>query len=125
MSDRFSPIDFFILAQKLIENPDYIEREECCFRTSIGRSYYSVYLLVRELVSDKIGGLPPDYGKQKQYVEKKIKIMNPGVGDELKDLKRRRAKADYNIILKIGKKDAEEAKMIAEEIIQDLKEFSR
>lgn len=125
LSDRFNPFDFFILAQKLIESSDCIEHKECCFRTSISRSYYSAYLLARKLVSDRIGGLPSDYDKQKQYIEKEIKIMNSAIGNELKELRRRRGNADYNINLKIGKREAEEAKMIAEEIINNLREFSK
>lgn len=98
--------------------------EEACFRSSISRAYYGVFCLSR----DKAGltnyrpAQKTDLGEHKKVIET-YKTSDDSslkkIGITLDGLRKKRNNADYEGDKAIGKNDAEQAILMADEILQN------
>jgi hypothetical protein len=92
VSNLFDPIDFLTLADKLSNGAG-----ESYFRTSISRSYYSVFISTRDKIELQFGKPKLNKpGEIHQAVIDKLKELNLGyLADKLDQLRRWRTKSDY------------------------------
>ena len=122
----FNYREFLQLAKQMINDSRY--QNEASVRTIIGRSYYCAFLHTREIirhhlektdfnlflnVEEKI--IPK--GVIHNYVRTVLKKIDFKLGSKLSDLSDLRKQADYDLTFNIGRKKAEEAIILAEEII--------
>ncbi len=100
MAGRFDPLIFFDVADHLRSNP-LQNKEEACFRTSVGRIYYTAFLLIRNKLVGKsyaISQMPGtgEHEKLINYLKRSSKNVNEfALGALLDSLKTLRRHADY------------------------------
>jgi len=127
----FNYYDFLKLAKQLFHDEKY--QSEAAIRTIIGRSYYSVFLHVREFIKDNLEKLDPNlYEEFMQYilpkgvvhssVRKIIKKLSFKLGYKIAKLSDLRKDADYDLSIIISKQEAEEAIQTAEELMLQVNE---
>jgi len=110
-----NPEEFFKTAEKLKDSD-----EESDLRTSIGRSYYAIFLYFREYLS-KLGVV----SKRKKDVHFFVQacLSNSRVKEaqtlstELHELKQKRTKADYKLNVKITPREAADTLKDAQEAV--------
>ncbi|MHB8601940.1 MAG: hypothetical protein ACYC6W_09290 [Nitrosotalea sp.] len=91
---------------------------EAQFRTSIGRSYYSVFLLTRDKIENKYGEFPE---REKGEIHKKVidrlkELKLIKIASKLDGLRQQRRKADYRLDITVQQPDAENAWKLANNI---------
>ncbi len=107
----FDPINFFQLAQRLVEG------NEAEIRTSISRAYYASFLISR----DKIG-LRLKIPEVHREVVKKLYRKSPVTANSLHRLRRLRNMSDYDTKIKVKTDDGETALKLADSIISEIRE---
>jgi uncharacterized protein (UPF0332 family) len=129
---RFDPSDFLRLAERLSLDQNYSEVVEARLRTSIGRSYYAVLLVLRETIRRKIEAEASEAVlhmfeevTSSHLVHGFIRRMVSEVDTYLSKLFNRlqmlRRVADYDIHRRIDNRDCEEAIASAKEILSSIK----
>ncbi len=122
---NFNPIDFLQLARQLYKDRDYIQIQQAAYRTSISRIYYAVFLLLRELISEKAveTSLAMEYstiaksGRIHSFIKKSLERSDRYLGKIYGSLFLKRKHADYEMEKEFYAKDIEEALKISEEIM--------
>ena len=111
----FNPRDFCDLAMDLFSKLPYTE---ALGRTVVGRWYYAVFLQAREKVNQKRPGLLGGTRQEVHWrVREVLKTMGyPNISGKLSKLSEIRGKADYDMAITIGKKEAEEALLLSQDI---------
>lgn len=91
---------------------------ESQFRTSIGRSYYSVFLLARDKIEDKHGKFPErEKGEiHKKVIDKLKELQLIKIANKLDGLRQQRRKADYRLDVTVEQLEAENAWKLANNI---------
>lgn len=87
--------DFFPIAERMCRSADEAER-----RTSIGRSYYGLFLVLLGTLSERgivFRETPEDHQMLISYLLKGRNRTAASVGAALKDLRQERNHADYNL----------------------------
>ncbi len=124
MHKGFDPVEFLKIAKKLLHIKDLDEKGK--FRTSIGRAYYSAFLLIRTRLVRK--GFK--FGKEKQHAEVRNSLKSIGkdyLADQLKELFDYRIDADYYLTNSVNKAINEslcnKCIKIAEQVIEGIEEI--
>lgn len=124
----FNPNDFVKLAEQLSLDTNYDKIKEAALRTCLSRSYYGVFLFIRELLIINImhGQLKQLFIKIaksglihaciKEIIGKTHRFLEKTYGD----LHRLRKESDYNLSTEIKEKEAKKAIIIADKIIKEL-----
>ena len=113
----FQPEKFLYTARNL-----YTANSEHDLRTAVGRSYYAVFGVVRELVASKGIELPGRsehnflYELLKAQTEPKLKEL----GHDLRRLFTKRVTADYDFGATVTEDDAADAYELARDILADV-----
>lgn len=118
----FDPLNFMIVADNMSNG-----NSEGQFRTSISRSYYSVFLQTREKIERKIGPFHlARPGDIHQAIIYKLKDLRLGyLADKLDLLRKWRRKADYFLQTSVDQQLAKKALVLAKDIHRRLiQEFS-
>ncbi len=100
MSNNFDPEIFLDIAKKLLVIDDLDEKGK--YRTSLGRTYYSAFLLTRTRLEKK--GIK--FGEEGQHKEVRDRLKSIGMNymaDQLKELFDYRRDADYYLSKSINK----------------------
>lgn len=100
MSSNFDPEIFLDIAKKLLVIDDLDEKGK--YRTSLGRTYYSAFLLTRTRLEKK--GIK--FGEEGQHKEVRDRLKSIGMdymADQLKELFDYRRDADYYLSKSINK----------------------
>ncbi len=120
----FNPLDFLDIAKKLLLIDDLNEKAK--FRTSIGRAYYSAFLLTRTRLERK--GIK--FGKEKQHKEVRNSLKSigmDGMADQLKVLFDYRRDADYYLAVSVNKSINDslcnKCIIIAEQVIEEIEDI--
>jgi uncharacterized protein (UPF0332 family) len=113
------PIDFMRIAEKLSNSS-----EESYFRTSVSRSYYSVFLEAREKLEARgVKFILKWPGEIHQQVILKLKQLKLGhIADKLDHLRNLRSKSDYFIKEIVDQAAARKALMLARYIYTKIQE---
>ncbi|MDE1832246.1 MAG: HEPN domain-containing protein [Thaumarchaeota archaeon] len=111
----FDPLEFLTTAKNLSNG-----NTESQFRTSISRSYYSVFLLIRDKIETKYGKFQlKRHGEIHQKVnDKLLELRLFKIASKLDGLRKNRRDADYFLSLTIGQNDAENSWKLANNIYQ-------
>lgn len=111
----FDPHDFLTTATNLCRG-----NTESQFRTSVGRSYYSVFLLARDKIESQYGRLQVQrHGDVHQRViDKLMELGLFTIASKLDGLRAHRRNADYFLNRKIEQQDAEKSLKLANNIYQ-------
>lgn len=100
LSNNFDPEIFLDIAKKLLVIDDLDEKGK--YRTSLGRTYYSAFLLTRTRLEKK--GIK--FGEEGQHKEVRDRLKSIGMNymaDQLKELFDYRRDADYYLSKSINK----------------------
>ena len=123
----FSPSDFLDLARSLSQNPMH-GLEEACQRSAVSRSYYAALLVAREKASDRSGVPYPTQANTHQWtIDHYLNDASPRVkslGDKLRELHRRRKRADYDVLTTGMEQEARMAIATAGKLISDIGSLS-
>ncbi|KKN54968.1 hypothetical protein LCGC14_0586900 [marine sediment metagenome] len=121
----FNPLDFLEIAKKLLLIDDLDEKAK--FRTSIGRAYYSAFLLTRTRLERNKG---INFGKEKQHKEVRDSLKLIGMdymADQLKTLFDYRTNADYYLAVSVNKSINDslcnKCIIIAEQVIEEIEDI--
>lgn len=119
----FDWIDYLKIAKELLEDADNTQIQEAYYRSSISRTYYAVFSILRikadlekYMPSSNIHMKVIDYYKNSNISNEKQ------IGDLLDKLRTLRNTADYNRNKNINKEYAERAILKANEILKMLEE---
>ena len=120
----FDPVEFLKIAKKLLLIKDLDEKGK--FRTSIGRAYYSAFLLIRTKL--KRNGFKFEKEKQHKKVRDSLKSIGMGyMADQLKELFDYRIDADYflsDLVNKsINRSLCNKCIIIAELVIEEIEDI--
>jgi uncharacterized protein (UPF0332 family) len=111
----FDPIEFQHLGNQLLDDDDY--HSESRFRTSIGRAYYSSFLVIREwLMTNRKRKLSKGARVHRQVIEE-LKKINNQISQELNYLRDTRNNADYQLDTEINDELARDCIEISNRII--------
>ncbi len=112
-NDNFDPVRFYMFASQLYtQNTD---SDETAYRTIIGRAYYAVHLCAKEYAD-----ITSSSGSIHNTVILHFQASNKQIYNQIRDLKELRTKADYELNLKISKREAGESLRLAKEILTTL-----
>jgi len=113
----FDPVDFHGLASQLCSSG----ADEASLRTSIGRSYFSVFLSAREKL-DTLGHYHPEgSGEDHPGVRNALAtIGRRDLSNKLLGLSRRRGEADYDLNLSVSHSKAQKALQIANNLLPQI-----
>lgn len=111
----FNPCDFLTMATNLCNG-----NTESQFRTSVSRSYYSVFLLARDKIEAKYGKFQVQrHGDVHQRViDKLIDLRLFKIASKLDGLRANRRNADYFLNQTIEQRHAENSLKLANNIYQ-------
>ncbi len=120
----FNPSKFLNIAKKILLINDLDEKAK--FRTSIGRAYYSAFLLTRiRLERNRF-----TFGKKQQHkvVRNILKLIGmDNMADQLKELFDYRVEADYylsnSVNKSINRELCDKCILIAEQVIEGIKDI--
>ena len=120
----FDPVEFLKIAKKLLNIKDLDEKGK--FRTSIGRAYYSAFLLIRTRLERK--GIKFEKEKQHQKVRASLKSIGKHyLADQLKELFDYRVDADYylsdSVNRSINESLCNKCIRIAEQVIEGIEDI--
>ena len=120
----FDPVEFLNIAKKLLLINDLNEKGK--FRTSIGRAYYSAFLLIRTRLERK--GIKFGEEKQLKEVRNSLKSIDKDyMADQLKELFDYRIDADYYLIDSVNKSISRslcnKCILIAEQVIEGIEDI--
>ena len=120
----FNPAEFLNIAKKLLLVNDLDEKGK--FRTSIGRIYYSAFLLIRTSLQRK--GIKFGEEKQHKEVQNYLKMIGMDhMADQLKELFDHRVNADYilsnSINKSINRSLCNKCIIIAEDVIEGIEDI--
>jgi len=120
----FDPVEFLNIAKKLLLINDLNEKGK--FRTSIGRAYYSAFLLIRTRLERK--GIKFGEEKQHKEVRNSLKSIDKDyMADQLKELFDYRIDADYYLIDSVNKSISRslcnKCILIAEQFIEGIEDI--
>ena len=92
-----NPISFQSFAQTLLDNDICSgEEDKVKYCTVVNRSYYAVFLQIRQILESNYGIKPQKQGEHKRIRESLIRVMNRGdLYQTFKTLWQERVKADY------------------------------
>ena len=135
------PLDFYYVAEDLLENNGKFKSKEGLFRTAISRYYYYLYLEVREIITSLDKKMEPqlkgqnvvdahkkvrDYLKRVYYIGKRkaqtyqieqYKLDSLySLKNALSNLLKMRKDADYELEINISEKEVNDAKERINEI---------
>jgi len=110
----FDPLDFL----KLTDELKLFTGDESKIRTSISRAYYAAFLRVREWLRKQGWHLYNDARDHQEVQNGLERYKGRGPKDKLGYLRRRRNMADYNLIRKSRAKDANDAIVLAQDILK-------
>lgn len=114
------PSKFFDFAEAIEKSNAYITDEETDCRTGIGRAMYSIFLEYREEIGNKIQAIDTilaakyrnfitsrrrDKGKIHGIIPDILMMCNPVLRDQYLNLREERNKADYNLRIRLTKRD--------------------
>ncbi len=124
MDKGFNPSEFLDIAKKLLLINDLDEKGK--FRTSIGRAYYSAFLLIRTRLIRK--GFK--FGEEKQHKEVRNSLKSirmDHIANQLKELFDYRVDADYylsdSVNKSINRSVCNKCIIIAEQVIEGIEEI--
>lgn len=117
----FDPLNFLTLSRELLDG----NIEENYLRTSIGRSYYAVYLYAREKYAKSTmdNSVYSNHAKLINDLKNRPEPTFRKLGNQLSDLKIDRESADYKINISINKTMAEKAYSSAERIKKTIEQI--
>jgi uncharacterized protein (UPF0332 family) len=104
----FDPVRFFLLARKLATG------DESALRTSVSRAYYASFLVARERLGLSHERIPDVHYRVIVELHRRSHL----VATQLHRLRQMRNRADYDLNLSIGGRDAQEALALAEGILR-------
>ena len=114
-----NPTDFFEVSKRIkrgieLKRPSSFTGrvEEAWIRTGISRTYYSVFLFLRDKLSFQKYTRSNVHGK----VINRLRIISPEIAHKLQALRIKRDDADYNLLIRFRYKDLIWAISIAEDI---------
>ena len=124
----FDPKNFLELSERLYTDQNYYHIREAALRTTISRAYYAIFLTMRELVRKELSNtqlidLFEDVSKSgliHSCIKKTMDGVDTYLGYVYGRLFMMRKRADYELNITIGDKDAEEAIGIARELMDSL-----
>lgn len=111
----FEPSEFLIIAEKLISDLRY--KNQAGFRTSVSRSYYAAFLVIRKKLEDLGISIKQGYEQHQDVIDT---VMNKGytnVGNKLRSLRDKRNDADYHLYADINETLAEKCTKLSSVII--------
>lgn len=112
----FDPAEYFRLAQKMIAESS---PSEAVLRTAIGRAYYSTFLSARAKVPANLLTMASRPADQHWVVRVAMKKMGHSkIADKLDALSTTRGKCDYDMSASIQKLEAEDAMLLADNLMQ-------
>lgn len=95
----FDWTEYFRLARELAGQATIPANQEAKLRSSVSRAYYAAFCKARNYLRDVDKISVPTDGTVHQYVQEKFEISSDPIrkqlGEDLKRLRRRRNKADY------------------------------
>lgn len=102
----FNPEDFLSLANEIFNGVDY---KDARYRTTVSRAYYAAHLISRKIFEEMGRKFeienPKDKGKIHQMVIDELIRVNEPTGVVLRNLRKIRDKADYDLDYNFKKKD--------------------
>ncbi|RLE48412.1 MAG: hypothetical protein DRJ18_02100 [Candidatus Methanomethylicota archaeon] len=124
----FDPKNFLELSEQLYTDQSYYHIREAALRTTISRAYYAVFLTMRELVRKKLSNTQLIYsfedisksGLIHSCIKRIMDRVDKYLGYVYGKLFMMRKRADYELNITIGDKDAEEAIGIARKLMDSL-----
>lgn len=102
----FEPSDFLTIAEQLISDPRY--RNQAGFRTSVSRSYYAAFLVVRKKLEDLGVSVKQGYEQHQDVINMIMSKGHTNVGNKLRHLRDKRNDADYHLRANINEQLARE-----------------
>lgn len=91
----FDPTKFLEIAKKLVDDPNY--KDECGYRTSIGRSYYAAFLVVKKKLEERDVSFKDVDRLHKDVIDEVMYRRNKFLGSQLETLREERVCADYYV----------------------------
>lgn len=92
----FDWADYLKVAQELAGQCGIADRRDAKLRSSISRAYYAVFCLARRYLTTRESATIPAGGEAHEVVERKFRLVNPSVAENIKRLRIARNRADYN-----------------------------
>jgi len=114
MLTNFEGKQFLDAAEQILRIENLTEE---LVRTSVGRFYYAAFLEARESAR-----ITNNSGSVHEDVIRYYSSRNPTLSNRLVSLKRKRAKADYDLSDSVTERDARDAKRLAYKIVSSLNE---
>ena len=124
----FDPRDFLELSEQLHTDQRYSHIREAVLRTTISRAYYAVFLIIRELVREKLSNTQLIYpfedvstsGLIHSCIKEILSRIDRYLGYVYGKLFMMRKRADYELNITIADKDAAEAIGVARKLMGSL-----
>ncbi|TXT61722.1 MAG: hypothetical protein BAJALOKI1v1_1100011 [Promethearchaeota archaeon] len=114
---KLNPYEFIDLANKLVEDQDYLDEPR--YRTVISRIYYGTIHLLMLIKKISIR----DINRFHYELIQKLKLIDISLGGWIENLKEKRVKADYYLNQRVGKSVVEEAYKLFKRIEQKIDEY--
>lgn len=110
----FQPSEFLTVAKQLIRDSKY--KNQAGFRTSISRSYYAAFLVIRKKLQELGEPIGKGY-EQHQVVINALMGKNSSLGNKLHSLRDKRNDADYQLHANINDALAKECAKLSSVVI--------
>lgn len=112
LNDNFNPLEFYNFASQLYNQST---DGEAAYRTIIGRAYYAVHLCAKDHAD-----ITSSSGSVHNTVIQYFETRNKQVYNQIRDLKKLRTKADYELNVTINKREVGESLRLAKKILTTL-----
>ena len=117
---KCNPVDFNKVSNRILNIPN-MKNDSVFIRTAVGRSYYSAFLLAKELLEHK-GRYVQDNKKVHKETIENVKLFNDFLGDQLDNLREERVSADYYMNEEFDWDRGNNCYELANYLIKELKE---
>jgi len=122
-SQRFRPRRFLKLAIRLIDDDTY--NESCRIRTSIGRAYYSAFLIIKSKLESLGHSFPDDHNVHSAVIDTLMVRGYRQIGAKLDSLREVRCDADYHMNVPIKKSSGNYYVQLSQRIIDEVELLRR
>lgn len=112
---EFELSEFLTVAEQLIRDSKY--KNQAGFRTSVSRSYYAAFLVVRKKLEDLGIRIKRGYEQHQDVIDKLMDKNYTNVGNKLHSLREKRNDADYQLHANINDELAKECTKLSSLVI--------
>jgi len=111
----FEPSEFLTVAEQLIRDSKY--KNQGGFRTSISRSYYAAFLVIRKKLEESGVSLSQSYEQHQDVINELMSKGYTDIGNKLHSLRDKRNDADYHLDANINNELAKECTRLSAVVI--------